>query len=359
MLMRMIMTKLSKNKVVLGLSGGVDSTTAALLLKERGLEVIGFYFDVSGENEEGAGAAEDLAGRLGIKFIKADVSAEFEQIVIKNFCEEYSCGRTPNPCVVCNPNIKFKKLIEAADREGAYYIATGHYARISHNENTDLYYVRQGANERKDQSYMLYRLGQDFLSRLIFPLGDFADKEKTREMARQYNLPNADTADSQEICFIDDTRESYQEYLGRRGYKSVPGEFVDCEGKVLGKHKGIMNYTVGQRKGLGIALGKPAFVTQINPETNQVTLGDNADLFHNEVYSVDNVFVDGRMLQQGECISVKAKIRYASKPAEAVISAAGDGRLLTRFDEPQRAATPGQSIVFYLDDCVIGGGFID
>ena len=359
MLMRMIMTKLSKNKVVLGLSGGVDSSTAALLLKEKGMEVIGFYFDVSGDNEEGAKAAENLAERLGIKFIKADVSNEFEQIVIRNFCDEYSCGRTPNPCVVCNPNIKFKKIIEIADREGAYYIATGHYARIHHDETNELYYVRKGANERKDQSYMLYRLGQDVLSRLIFPLGGFDDKEKTREMARDFGLPNAETADSQEICFIDEAQESYQEFLTRKGYKCKEGDFVDADGNVLGRHKGIMNFTIGQRKGLGIALGKPAFVTEINPENNQVTLGSNDDLFKRDVYSIENVFADGTVLAEGESLQVRAKIRYASKPAEAVITVAGEGRILTSFSEPQRAATPGQSIVFYVDDYVIGGGFID
>ena len=359
MQMRTIMTRLSKNKVVLGLSGGVDSSTAALLLKEKGMEVIGFYFDVSGDNAEGAQAAADLAKRLGIKFIKADVSREFEQIVIRNFCVEYSCGHTPNPCVICNPNIKFKKLIEIADREGAYYIATGHYARIHHDETNELYYVRKGANERKDQSYMLYRLGQDVLSRLIFPLGGFDDKEKTREMARDFGLPNAETADSQEICFIDEAQESYQEFLTRKGYKCKEGDFVDADGNVLGRHKGIMNFTIGQRKGLGIALGKPAFVTEINPENNQVTLGSNDDLFKRDVYSIENVFADGTVLAEGESLQVRAKIRYASKPAEAVITVAGEGRILTSFSEPQRAATPGQSIVFYVDDYVIGGGFID
>ena len=359
MQMRTIMTRLSKNKVVLGLSGGVDSSTAALLLKEKGMEVIGFYFDVSGDNAEGAQAAADLAKRLGIKFIKADVSREFEQIVIRNFCVEYSCGHTPNPCVICNPNIKFKKLIEIADREGAYYIATGHYARIHHDETNELYYVRKGANERKDQSYMLYRLGQDVLSRLIFPLGGFDDKEKTREMARDFGLPNAETADSQEICFIDEAQESYQEFLTRKGYKCKEGDFVDADGNVLGRHKGIMNFTIGQRKGLGIALGKPAFVTEINPENNQVTLGSNDDLFKRDVYSIENVFADGTVLAEGESLQVRAKIRYASKPAEAVITVAGEGRILTSFSEPQIAATPGQSIVFYVDDYVIGGGFID
>lgn len=357
--MRMIMTMLSKNKVVLGLSGGVDSSTAALLLREQGLEVIGYYFDVLGNNKEGAAAAQDLADKMGIRLITEDVSEDFDRIVIENFCHEYSHGRTPNPCVVCNPNIKFKKLLEVADREGAYYIATGHYAQTVYNEESDMYYLKMGANEKKDQSYMMYRLGQDALSRVIFPLGGFDDKEKTREVARDFGLPNSETVDSQEICFIDEKVESYQEYLQRRGYESIPGDFVDRHGNVLGQHKGIMNYTIGQRKGLGIALGKPAFVTEIDAENNRVTLGDNAELFKYQVHSIDNVFADDRKPDAGESLCVLAKVRYASKPAEAIITSDGDGGIIASFEEPQRAATPGQSIVFYVDGYVIGGGFID
>lgn len=352
------MTTLSKNKVVLGLSGGVDSTTAALLLREKGLEVIGFYFDVMGTNEEGRRAAADLAERLGIEFISEDVSEAFEKTVIGNFCSEYCSGRTPNPCVICNPTIKFKKLLEAADSVGAYYIATGHYARIFHDEEADLYYVRRGANEKKDQSYMMHRLGQEFLSRLILPLGEFEDKAATRELAREHQMPNAENADSQEICFIDDSKENYVSYIERRGLASKQGNFVDGSGKILGKHKGLIHYTVGQRKGLGIALGKPAFVTAIDPVSGNVTLGDNADLFGTDVISSDTFFTAGPDFD-ADGLSVTAKIRYASKPSAAVLTVLGDGRVKTVFEEPQRAATPGQSIVFYVDDYVVGGGFIE
>ncbi len=348
---------LSKNKVVLGLSGGVDSTSAALLLKEKGLEVIGFYFDVLGNNESGLAAASDLADRLGIQFISKDVSADFDRIVVENFCQEYACGRTPNPCVLCNPTIKFKELIDVANEVGAYYIATGHYAKIQSRDG--LYFVEKGSNERKDQSYMLYRLGQDVLSRLIFPLGEIQDKEQTRQMARDAALPNADNADSQEICFIDDKKENHGAFIQRRGFSPKKGNFVDASGRVLGQHQGLLNYTIGQRKGLGIALGKPAFVTAMNPQTNEVTLGDNADLFKTEVISKENFFVaDGGTMPTGE-IAVLAKIRYAAKPSLAVVKPMEDGRILTVFEEPQRAATPGQSIVFYKDDVVIGGGIID
>lgn len=357
------MTTLSKNKAVLGLSGGVDSTTAALLLKEQGLEVIGFYFDVLGGSREGAEAAADLARQLDIPFVCRDVSEIFDKIVIDNFCGEYACGRTPNPCVVCNPAVKFRQLLEVADEQGAYYIATGHYARVARDEASGFSCICKGANEKKDQSYMLYRLGQDVLSRLLLPLGGFEDKERTRELARDHGLSNADASDSQEICFIDDQRESYGEFLARRGVPVIEGNFVDKSGRILGRHKGISCYTIGQRKGLGVALGKPAFVTRIDPVSGDVTLGDNEDLFQRQVLSKDNFFAEtsGSSLPAAfsGSMAVSAKIRYAAKAAAAVVTKTSDGHLLTTFEEPQRAAAPGQSIVFYDGDRVIGGGFID
>ena len=346
---------LDKTKVLLGLSGGVDSTAAALLLKENGFDVTGFYFDVLGGNEKGRKEACQAASQLGIELVYADVSEEFGEKVIGTFCSEYLCGRTPNPCVVCNPNIKFKKLIETADRIGAYYIATGHYCRIYRDENTGACYVMRAANEKKDQSYMLYRLGQDVLSRLIFPLGEFSSKDETRELARSKNLQNAEKKDSQEICFVDPD-ESYVEYIKALGFDSRPGKFIDRNEKVLGEHRGIVNYTIGQRKGLGIALGKPTFVTAIDYDNNTITLGDNEDLFSNVVISCDNVFAYGQA-KDYDGMKVTAKVRYSARPAEAVIKV--DGNIITTtFEEPQRAATPGQSIVFYLNNHVIGGGFI-
>ena len=350
------MEKLKNNKVLLGLSGGVDSTTAALLLKEKGLEVIGYYFDPFGGNEMGKAEAAAVAEQLGIEFYAEDVSDDFKAVVVENFCSEYLCGRTPYPCIVCNPNIKFRKLINKADELGAYYIATGHYAQMFHNESTGKYYVRMGANIKKDQSYMLYRLQQDVLSRLIFPLGHFMDKEETRNIARQQNLSNAEKKDSQEICFVPD--DDYVAYIEARGQKTPEGNFVDKDGKILGKHKGIINYTIGQRKGLGIALGKPAFVTKIDAKRNEVVLGDNDDLFTREVVSVDNVFAAGEAIEH-DGMRVAAKVRYSAKPSPAVLNVdAETGTVTTVFDEPQRAATPGQSIVFYMGDVVIGGGFI-
>ena len=404
------MTSMKKNKVVLGLSGGVDSTAAALILKEKGYEVTGLYFDVFGgsaKSEEGRAKAETAAEQLGIKFIYRDLSDEFREKVIGNFCSEYSCGRTPNPCIVCNPGVKFRVLLETADREGAQYIATGHYAGTYHDEDTDTWFIRRAANEAKDQSYMLYRLGQEVVSRLLLPLNDVDDKEKIRDIARKNDMKTAEAKDSQEICFIE-ADDNYTEFLKRRGYETPEGDFVDAQGNVLGRHKGILNYTIGQRKGLGIALGKPAFVTAIDGVKDQVVLGDNADLFKTEVCSSGNVMFGVRTdvapmegsLEKGSpdvtkaetsggvCTAedggsvagnggvqvcqtipdelkawladgIRAKIRYAAKPAEASVTLLDDGRIMASFSEPQRAPTPGQSIVFYKGDLVIGGGFID
>lgn len=404
------MTSMKKNKVVLGLSGGVDSTAAALILKEKGYEVTGLYFDVFGgsaKSEEGRAKAETAAEQLGIKFIYRDLSDEFREKVIGNFCSEYSCGRTPNPCIVCNPGVKFRVLLETADREGAQYIATGHYAGTYHDEATDTWFIRRAANEAKDQSYMLYRLGQEVVSRLLLPLNDVDDKEKIRDIARKNDMKNAEAKDSQEICFIE-ADDNYKDFLKRRGYETPEGDFVDAQGNVLGRHKGILNYTIGQRKGLGIALGKPAFVTAIDGVKDQVVLGDNADLFKTEVCSSGNVMFGVRTdvapmegsLEKGSpdvtkaetsggvCTAeaggsvagngggqvcqtipdelkawlgdgIRAKIRYAAKPAEALVTLLDDGRIMASFSEPQRAPTPGQSIVFYKGDLVIGGGFID
>ena len=405
-----IMTSMKKNKVVLGLSGGVDSTAAALILKEKGYEVTGLYFDVFGgsaKSEEGRAKAETAAEQLGIKFIYRDLSDEFREKVIGNFCSEYSCGRTPNPCIVCNPGVKFRVLLETADREGAQYIATGHYAGTYHDEDTDTWFIRRAANEAKDQSYMLYRLGQEVVSRLLLPLNDVDDKEKIRDIARKNDMKNAEAKDSQEICFIE-ADDNYKDFLKRRGYETPEGDFVDAQGNVLGRHKGILNYTIGQRKGLGIALGKPAFVTAIDGVKDQVVLGENADLFKTEVCSSGNVMFGVRTdvapmegsLEKGSpdvtkaetsggvCTAedggsvagngggqvcqtipdelkawladgIRAKIRYAAKPAEASVTLLDDGRIMASFSEPQRAPTPGQSIVFYKGDLVIGGGFID
>lgn len=392
--------KLDKKKVILGLSGGVDSTAAVLLLQEQGYEVTGLYFDVLSERVAGGGAASTSCGRkamacgdeaescgegcavsdgealpsgrelaeaaarqLGIDFIYRNVAEAFEQTVIENFCGEYARGRTPNPCIVCNPGIKFQTLLDAADEAGAYYIATGHYADTYHDEESGIWYIKRAASEKKDQSYMLYRLGQEAISRLLLPLNHIEDKETTRALLREKRLKNAEAKDSQEICFIE-AGDHYKDFLARQGITAKKGNFVDPAGTVLGEHQGILNYTIGQRKGLGIALGKPVFVTGIDGAENTVTLGDNEELLRREVISADNVLfgvaADEILRERNTKIQVvTAKIRYAAKPAEAVIELLPDGKIKTMFAEPQRAVTPGQSIVFYSGDLVIGGGFIE
>lgn len=359
--------KMNKNKVILGLSGGVDSTAAALILQENGYEVTGLYFDIHDESSDKymhlRKRAERAAQQLGIKFIYRNVEDDFDDIVIRNFCSEYACGHTPNPCIICNPAVKFRTLLEAADEEGAYHIATGHYADTYLDEKSGTWHIRMAANKKKDQSYMLYRLGQEAVSRLILPLNSAEDKSHIREIARKHALDNADAKDSQEICFID-SDDNYKDFLSRRGFDSCEGNFTDVQGNILGSHKGITNYTIGQRKGLGIALGKPAFVTAIKSGTNEVVLGSNDDLFTTTVVSDRNILMgydtitynDKAVKYSG--MEVTAKIRYASKPAAAYITVNENGTITTEFDEPQRAVTPGQSVVFYKDDIVVGGGFI-
>lgn len=351
---------LDKNKVILGLSGGVDSTAAALLLQSQGYEVYGLYFDVTEGNEEGKAAAAKAAEQIGIPFIYKNVNELFENTVIDNFCTEYMAGRTPNPCVYCNPNVKFKVLIEEADRIGAFYIATGHYAKTG--ENPDLgWTVKCAENIRKDQSYMLYRLPAEVIERLMLPLEGMEDKEEVREIARQKLMFNADSKDSQEICFIDD-EVGYAAYIFDKGYSVKPGNFINKDGEVLGEHKGVIHYTIGQRKGLGITFGKPVYVTALDAVNNTVTLGDHEDLFSHEVICSGCFFPTTGGSAMPEFLAgkqLKGKIRYAAKPAECVIEQLPDGRIKATFEEKQRAATPGQSVVFYYGDCAVGGGYID
>jgi len=353
-------TTTSKQRVTVGLSGGVDSTAAALLLKEKGYEVIGVYIDVTGEDSKGRGEALKVAEKLGIALSFADVSKEFSKVVIADFGGEYMKGRTPNPCVICNPLIKFKSLLNAAEEHGASFIATGHYANVIYDESEGCYFIKKAGNEKKDQSYMLYRLGRDALSRLILPLGRFKTKDEVRGYVGENCIGNADARDSQEICFLPDG-VNYVDYLKSLNYSTGEGEFVDSDYKVIGRHKGIVNYTVGQRKNLGMSFGRPMFVVKIDSEKNRVVLGNSEELFSREVISKHNFFTksgSGEMPEEYDRIIVAAKARYASDVSEAVIKRIDSDTVKTVFKKPQRAVTPGQSIVFYDGDKVIGGGII-
>lgn len=343
-----------KKKVLLGLSGGVDSTAAALLLQKQGFSVQGLFFDVTGNCDETARRAERMASELDIPFYYKDASAVFKDAIISYFCRSYEKGETPNPCIFCNPGVKFKILKETADEMGAEFLATGHYARIRKKESG--YYIYRGKNLKKDQSYMLYRLEQDILSRLIFPLGEIDSKEEIRAMLRKEELTNAEDKDSQEICFIG-PGEHYIDYLKRYGVTSKEGDFVDREGRVMGRHSGLIHYTIGQRKGLGITFGRPVFVTGLDPDRNQVILGENKDLFTNRIKAVLPVYSGNANARIPDDAVVQAKIRYAAPASQAVFHYTEDGFSLD-FQEAQRAATPGQSAVFYDGDRLLGGGVI-
>lgn len=357
----MIQSVEKNNKVILGLSGGVDSTAAALLLKEKGYQVIGLFFDVLGNQKTEKERAEQAAKELDIPFVYRDVKEAFSENVISYFCESYQKGETPNPCIVCNPKIKFKLMEEEAKRFGAYYLATGHYANVEWDSDINCYFIKCADNEKKDQSYMLYRLPQSILSRLLLPLGTVESKEMIRSLVRERHIHNADVKDSQEICFIKEG--SYIDYLHKKGYLEKPGDFIDKSGTILGRHSGILNYTIGQRKGLGMTFGKPMFVIGLDEKKNQVILGENEDLFQKIIYAKDCYFSIQKSGQKDlpeeyNGISVLAKVRYASKLAKATIYKEKNGIVRAEFEEEQRAATPGQSIVFYQVDRLIGGGFI-
>ncbi len=361
------MTNQPNNRVVIGLSGGVDSSVAAALLKEKGYEVIGVtmqLWDGEAQNNSQAestccslSAVEDakrIADNLKIEFHTIDLKQRFSSYVIDYFTNEYINGRTPNPCIACNKFLKFDALETAAAQFNASYIATGHYARIQFNPETNRHLLMRASADTKDQTYVLYNLKQEQLSRLVLPLGEFSDKSSVREYAEHLGLSVADKPDSQEICFIPDN--DYASFIKRR-LGSLPGEgnFVDINGNILGKHKGIAYYTVGQRKGLGIAFGKPMFVLSIDAKKNEIVLGEQGAEFSDTLYAENANFIPFDKLTGP--VRATAKVRYSAKPAPAAISVEGD-RLKVVFDEPQRAITPGQSVVIYDGDLVIGGATI-
>lgn len=358
---------MNKKKVVVGMSGGVDSSVAAWLLKEQGYEVIGVTMQIWQDEEEsaleenggccGLSAVDDarrVAGMLGIPYYVMNFKTEFKKQVIDYFVAEYLRGRTPNPCIACNRYVKWESLLKRSMDIGADYIATGHYARIVQLTN-GRYALRKSATSAKDQTYALYNLTQHQLAHTLMPVGDYT-KEEIRAIAGQIGLRTADKPDSQEICFIPD--HDYAAFIEREVQGKVPpaGNFVTASGQVLGQHQGITHYTIGQRKGLGIALGTPVFVTEIRPDTNEVVLGSNEEVFGDTVYAEHLNFMSVPDLQ-GE-MEVTAKIRYNHQGAPCTICRADNDRVICRFHEPVRAITPGQAVVFYEGDTVVGGGVI-
>ena len=344
-------------RVVIGMSGGVDSSVAAAYLKEQGYEVIGLtmkLWEGDASCSSPSKDAENVAKKLGIEFHILDFQKEFSQFVIDYFINEYINGRTPNPCIACNKFLKFDAMAKAANHLGADYLATGHYAKIKFDEKTGRYLLLKADADSKDQTYVLYNLSQDILSKLLLPLGDFTDKSAVREYAEKHNLLVANKPDSQEICFIPDN--DYVSFIKERiGYIPKEGDFVDLDGNILGRHKGIVNYTIGQRKGLGIAFGKPMFVNRIDAENNHIVLGEQGTEFSDTLYAINENFIAFEAINQP--IKAFAKVRYSAKPAACTIYPE-DSRLKVVFDTPQRAITPGQAVVFYDGDIVLGGATI-
>ncbi len=356
-----------KKKVVVGMSGGVDSSVAAFLLKEQGYDVIGVTMQIwQDEAEEeksaeggccGLTAVDDarrVAEKLDIPYYVMNFKQEFKKQVMDYFVAEYLRGHTPNPCIACNRYVKWEALLKRSLEIGADYIATGHYARIDRLPN-GRFAIRNSVTASKDQTYALYSLTQEQLSRTLMPVGEFA-KDDIRKIALEAGLPVANKPDSQEICFIPD--DDYAGFIEREAGSTVPGpgNFVDRDGKVLGRHKGITHYTIGQRKGLEIAMGRRVFVTEIRPETNEVVLGENEDVFTDKVLCDRVNFMSVPDIT--EPTRVKAKIRYNHQGEYCILEKQADGSVLCRFEKPVRASTPGQAVVFYDGEYVLGGGTI-
>ena len=356
------------SKVMVGMSGGVDSSVAAMILRDNGYDVIGVTLklfgdeDVSEAVKEGKTCcalsdvldARDVARKLGFEHLVFNFKECFRDSVMERFAQSYICGRTPNPCIECNRHVKFDAMLRRALELNYDYIATGHYAVNEYDDVRGRWLLKRPVDRSKDQTYVLYALTQEQLAHTLFPLGAL-EKSQVRMLAEKAGLVNSDKPDSQDICFVPDG--DYSAFISHfKGISPVHGNFIDINGKVLGEHKGVICYTVGQRKHLGISLGKPAYVVSKDVESNTVTLGDELDL-----YSKTLVADDFNLISVDEIstpMRVTAKTRYSQHEQPAILSYLGEDKYLVEFDEPQRAITSGQAVVVYDGDIVVGGGTI-
>ncbi|MBR2715499.1 MAG: tRNA 2-thiouridine(34) synthase MnmA [Ruminococcus sp.] len=351
-------------RAIIAMSGGVDSSVAACLMKDKGYDIIGITLKLHSQNdiiedqscctEQDIIDAKAVCDKLGIEHRVVDFESDFKKHVIGRFVKSYIDGGTPNPCVDCNRYIKFSELIRIAKEENFDYVVTGHYARVAYDEDSNRYVLKKGIDEAKDQSYVLYSLTQDTLSMLKLPLGELS-KDKVREIALENGFVNADKKDSQDICFVPDGK--YADFITEYTKRDfADGDFVDLEGRVLGTHKGIIRYTIGQRRGLNLALPQSMYVCKKDIATNTVTLCLDHELFSDTLYADDVNLISIKEIN--EPVKLEAKVRYKHNQAPCTLYKVDDDTIKLVFDEPQRAITKGQAVVMYKDDTVVGGATI-